>query len=135
MGVQFSIPFSLGKDGNVSTETIPIRQLSRRCRAVVSSRLGERVMQPAFGAALGHLLFQPIDNLLRVELKQEVQEALAKWEPEATAYTIDPILDDQDGLVGVGVDVTVTPEKLEADEILSPVVVYPGGEVLNDPWT
>lgn len=135
MGVQLAIPFSLGKDGTVATETIPVRQLSRRCRAVVSSRLGERVMSPSFGAALGHLVFQPIDSLAHSELKEEVQEALARWEPDATTYAIDPIEDQQEGLLGVRVDVSVTAETLEADDVTSSIVVYPGGGISNDPWT
>lgn len=135
MGVQFSIPFSLGKDGAVATETIPVRQLSRRCRAVVSSRIGERVMTPEFGAALGHLVFEPLSRTTVAELRREVQEALGRWEPDATTYAVDPIVHKDEGLVGVRVDVSVTPESLEQDEVTSNVVVYPGGEIRNDPWT
>ena len=48
---------------------------------ILGTRLGERVMRPEFGTALGDLVFDPNDANLAGRIEFLVRKALERWEP------------------------------------------------------
>ena len=50
-------------------------------RAVLSTRPGEQLMRPGFGAGIDLLLHEPDSLATRRRLRERVVEALARWEP------------------------------------------------------
>jgi phage baseplate assembly protein W len=42
---------------------------------------GERVGRPTFGSRLKFLVFEPNDNILMQQIRQETAEAIARWDP------------------------------------------------------
>lgn len=48
---------------------------------ILGTRLGERVMRPEFGTALGDLVFDPNDANLAGRIEFLVRKALERWDP------------------------------------------------------
>ncbi len=49
-------------------------------RAILSTRPGEQLMRPNFGAGIDRLLHEPASLATRRRLRDAVQESLARWE-------------------------------------------------------
>ncbi len=46
----------------------------------VSGEQGERVHLPEFGSKLKLLVFEPLDEFLAIQLKEEIKDAINRWE-------------------------------------------------------
>ena len=57
------------------------RSVRETIRAILSTRPGEQLMRPDFGAGIDRLLHAPNDLATRRRLRDGVQESLARWEP------------------------------------------------------
>lgn len=53
-------------------------------RIILGTRKGERVMEPEFGSRLHEYAFEEADYTTRYSMKNEVEHALARWEPRIT---------------------------------------------------
>lgn len=53
-------------------------------RIILGTRKGERVMEPEFGSRLHEYAFEEADYTTRYSMKNEVEHALAQWEPRIT---------------------------------------------------
>ena len=49
-------------------------------RVILSTRGGEQLMRPEFGAGLGEFLHEPNTLVTRRRIRDRVQQALARWE-------------------------------------------------------
>jgi len=57
------------------------RSVRDTIRAILSIRPGEQLMRPDFGAGIDRLLHAPNTLATRRQLRDWVQESLARWEP------------------------------------------------------
>jgi phage baseplate assembly protein W len=55
---------------------------------ILITRLGERVMRPEFGCAIGDLVFDPNDAGLAGRIEFFVRKALERWEPRITVKVV-----------------------------------------------
>ena len=58
---------------------------------LLSSRLGERVMQPEFGCNLDDLVFENLDATLITDIKNRVEVSILYFEPRINLNTIEII--------------------------------------------
>lgn len=58
---------------------------------LLSSRLGERVMQPEFGCNLDDLVFEDLDTTLITDLKNRVEVSILYFEPRINLNSIEII--------------------------------------------
>ena len=58
----------------------PARSVRDTIRAILSTRPGEQLMRPDFGAGIDRLLHAPNDLATRRRLRDGVRESLARWE-------------------------------------------------------
>jgi len=82
-----------------------VRQL---IQVVLSTRPGEQLMRPQFGAGLENLLGEPNTTATRSRIHDLVETALAQWEPRITvdSIAVDPIADrSRDVPTGVRVEI------------------------------
>jgi phage baseplate assembly protein W len=69
---------------------------------LLSTTIGERVMQPRYGCNLKQFLFEPLNASIEAYIKKLVEEAILYFEPR-----IDPLgvsLDAEDGKLEITVD-------------------------------
>jgi len=72
-------------------------------RAILTTKYKERVMVPGFGSLVFDILFEPLDEILKVQLKREIAEAISRWE---NRYIVDDVVvsedtDNEHGIVAV----------------------------------
>ena len=85
----------------VSAET-DIRQ---SLHILLSTTLGERVMQPTYGCNLDRLLFEPLSLSVITFIKDQVETAIIYHEPRIELENLDLSLDEQNqGLVLLSID-------------------------------
>ena len=62
---------------------------------LLSTKKGERLMQPEFGSGLAHLLFKPLDeDILEERIEEEIEDTISKWLPFITIEEIDIDMSD-----------------------------------------
>lgn len=81
MGVGWAFPLGVdpatGRMKSVSSE----EDIQQAIQLILKTAIGERVMQPEFGSTLHKFVFDSPNYTARVQLEQEVLQALIYWEP------------------------------------------------------
>lgn len=76
---------------------------------LLSTRIGERIMQPTFGCEMTRLLFESINATLKTYIKDLINDAILYHEPRIILNDLDLIeVDPESGLVEVIIDYTIT---------------------------
>lgn len=74
-------------------------------RAILTTRKGERNMEPQFGSGLQQFFFKKIDQTLRGEIRDAVETSLLDNEPRITVQSVEVnIADMQNGKVEIEID-------------------------------
>lgn len=71
---------------------------------LLSTSLGERIMQPSYGSRLKDYLFEPLDSSLQAQLKDLIKTAILYFEPRILLekVTLDAAADE--GVVTIAID-------------------------------
>lgn len=81
--VALVLPFSLDSNGNIVTTSNQSQIWSNRVRALIGTRLGERVMRPEYGTKLGESLFNTVSSMSDV-VTREVTRVFHEYLPLLT---------------------------------------------------
>lgn len=79
-----SFPFRVGVKGGIAmsgTDINSARHIEESIQQILSTRIGERVMEYHFGSSVSSSLFEPTDATLMNLMKYEIVEALETFEP------------------------------------------------------
>jgi phage baseplate assembly protein W len=81
-----------------------IADIEESLRIIFTTHLGERIMQPQFGAALDQHVFDPMNNSRLSYLEDQIKRAILYHEPRIDADDIRVGPDQQEGrlLVAIG---------------------------------
>ena len=107
LGKGWSFPPSFD---NASREVIMNQgeeDIQNSLRILLSTTLGERVMQPKYGCNLSDLLFETLDTTLTTEMKNRVQTGILFFEPRIDIEKIALTQNDQGGLVLISIEYIV----------------------------
>ena len=85
------------------------RSVREQIQVLLSTRPGEQLMRPGFGAGLENLLGEPNTIATRSRIRELVQKSLERWEPRITveAVSVEPVADGPDTEVSTGVCVEI----------------------------
>ncbi len=74
---------------------------------LLSTDVGERVIQPKYGCNLHRLLFEPLDTTLQAYMKDLIKTAILYFEPRIILndVTLDP--EPEEGRININIDYTV----------------------------
>ena len=110
LGVGWSFPPEFHKQGDtlatgmVSEEEDIVESLD----ILLSTRPGERVMQPNFGCGLHSMVFETINESTVTEIKDVIERAVLFYEPRITLEGIDVTTEDAlDGTLKIQLNYTV----------------------------
>lgn len=70
---------------------------------LLSTGLGERVMQPLFGCNMDQLVFELLDTTLKTEMKNLIQKAILLYEPRIKTEKIDIESNEFNGVIWITV--------------------------------
>ena len=90
---------------------------------ILNTRRGERVMFPEFGSDIGPLLWEPNDPFLQQQVRYELSQALALWEPRVALIGVE--FSSSDLLINVGILVMSITIRLKNNPHLNKVVKVP----------
>tara|TARA_R100000008_G_scaffold31692_1_gene17688 strand:+ start:780 stop:1181 length:402 start_codon:yes stop_codon:yes gene_type:complete len=92
--------------------------ISRSIRNIVMTTPGEKIMDPAFGSNLGSILFENVDEISAIAIKDEIESSLKNYEPRVKLMEllVDPNYDNNQFDVVISyqiVGVDIPPTQLE----------------------
>lgn len=91
-GAKFPLQVSKKYGSQASTKIAQgIDKINDSILLILSTPLGERVMNPEFGSRLNDLVFEPNDTILKDLAELYIAEALARWEPRIIVESIVPV--------------------------------------------
>lgn len=84
------LPYPITKDprGFLRTQS-GVDQIKADLLTLLLTQPGERVMLPEFGTNLQKFIFEPNDNNLLEQVKEEVARAISLWEPRISVENIE----------------------------------------------
>ena len=108
LGTGWSFPPTFGQDGVEVDMVSGVQDIYQSLQILLSTRLGERVMQDTFGCDLNYVLFEEIDQSLVNTLNSMISDAILYHETRVTLDRLDVSEDDaQPGLLLISIECTV----------------------------
>jgi len=89
LGTGWSFPPAFDKEGNTITLVSAEKDIYQSLEILLSTSLGERVMQPDYGCNLKDYQFESVDNSLIGFLKDLVERAILFYEPRIKLERVD----------------------------------------------
>ena len=108
LGTGWSFPPTFSKAYKGVKMTSHIEDIESSLNILLSTRLGERVMQHKYGCNLDILLFEPMNTSLKTYVKDLIGNAIMHFEPRIKAKGISINTDrENEGLLLISVDYVV----------------------------
>ena len=108
LGRGWGFPVTFGNQGRVVTMADAEVDIQQSLEILLSTHVGERVLNPTFGWKRDSLMFEPLSTSFAAYLTREIETAILFFEPriELNSVTFDPE-PDQEGLVLIKIDYTI----------------------------
>jgi uncharacterized protein len=108
LGTGWSFPPAFTKGGADVQLVSGVEDIHQSLQILLSTRMGERIMQDEFGCDLNNALFEEMDQGLVNTLTSLVSDAILYYEPRITLDQLDVSeSDDQQGLLLISLEYTV----------------------------
>ncbi len=89
LGTGWSFPPQFSKAGKSVAMTSDEEDIRKSLEILLSTRLGERIMQPRYGCNLEDLLFNPLNRTLKTYVTELINNAVLYYEPRIDVEKID----------------------------------------------
>lgn len=107
LGTGWSFPPTFDKKGR-TVEMLSDKADIKSCLGILlSTSIGERIMQPKYGCDLKRFLFEPLNTTLKAYIKDLVKKAILYFEPRIKLEEISLTTDDNEGILLITVDYTI----------------------------
>lgn len=90
-----TLPVQRGNTGYFNQAFSSFEQAKANLRNLLSTKKGERVMQPNFGTGLHELLFEPMDSEFETKLQETITKNVNYWLPYINIEEIDIQMTDE----------------------------------------
>ena len=108
IGWQFPPEFSKSDTSAITALVSGPENISQSLRALLTTNVGERLMQPEYGCGLARLLFEPIDQRTIAKIRNSVTDAILLYEPRVKLVNVDVFQDQNDtGLLNINIEYMV----------------------------
>ena len=108
LGRGWGFPVTFGNQGRMVTVVDADVDIQQSLEILLSTHVGERVLNPTFGWKRDSLMFEPLSTSFAAYLTREIETAILFFEPriELNSVTFDPE-PNQEGLVLIKIDYTI----------------------------
>lgn len=89
LGRGWTFPPAFDKDTKEVEMTEGDADIQNSLRILLSTAIGERVMQPKFGCNLNDMMFESLDVSLQTEMRNRIETALLFFEPRINVKSIE----------------------------------------------
>ena len=87
--IGLTLPIQSGNNGFFNQTVYTLEQVKTNIRNLLSTKKGERRMQPTFGHSLNNFVFDPNDTTLAQRVKQSLTSDITFWVPIVKIDNID----------------------------------------------
>lgn len=100
------------------------RAVSESIKNLIGTKPGQRIMNPEFGINVEQFLFQPIDDLSALEIRQEIEYGLEQFEPRLETFKVEviPVEDENMYIVNLSFTIKVLKTTQEIQITLNKVI-------------
>lgn len=108
LGTGWSFPPTFNKVARQVGLVSAVDDIRESLSILLSTGIGERVMQPTYGCNLSDLMFEPLNPTISSYIKELIRTAILYNEPRIRLDAIQLQLDEQlEGVVNIRIDFTV----------------------------
>lgn len=108
LGTGWSFPPTFDKAARQVELVSAVDDIRESLTILLSTSIGERVMQPTYGCNLTDLMFEPLNPTITSHIKELIRTAILYNEPRIRLDGLQLYLDEQlEGVVNILVDFTV----------------------------
>jgi len=104
LGTGWGFPPTFSRATQASEMTSGVQDIHSSLHILLSTSLGERVMQPTYGSNLKDYLFEPMDTSLQAQLKDLIKTAILYFEPRILLEKVSLDAAENDGVVTISID-------------------------------
>lgn len=108
LGKGWAFPVTFGNQGRAVTTVAAEEDIRQSLDILLSTHVGERVLNPTFGWKRDSLMFEPLSTSFAAYLTREIETAILFFESRITLngvnFQTEP---DQEGLILIRIDYTV----------------------------
>jgi uncharacterized protein len=97
LGTGWGFPPAFSKESRSVEMTSDEQDIFGSLKILLSTGLGERIMQPAYGCELKRMLFEPMDSSFRTYVKELIKTAILYHEPRIRLENISLEASQNDG--------------------------------------
>jgi phage baseplate assembly protein W len=107
LGRGWSFPPNFIKGGNAVDMLEAEADIKSSLIIILSTTIGERVMQPDFGSNLDKLIFEPLDTTFSTYITQLIRNAILYFEPRVTLDNVTYETDELSGKIDITINFTI----------------------------
>lgn len=107
LGRGWSFPPSFNQTSREVEMLSGAEDIESSLRILLSTRLGERVMQPKYGCNVDDMIFQTLDTTLETEMKNRIETGILFFEPRIDIIKLALTQDELGGLIVLSLDYVV----------------------------
>jgi len=101
LGTGWSFPPTFNKESRSVLLTTDAEDINRSLQILFSTALGERLMQPKYGANLERFLFEPISETLKTHMKDLINDAILYHEARIKLLDLKLVTYDTEGRIDI----------------------------------
>jgi len=107
LGRGWSFPPNFVKGGNAVDMFEAEIDIKSSLIIILSTTVGERIMQPEFGSNLDKLVFEPMDTTFATYITQLIRNAILYFEPRITLDNVSYDTNELSGRIDILIDYTI----------------------------
>jgi hypothetical protein len=108
LGRGWGFPVTFGNQGRAVTVAAAEEDIRQSLEILLSTCVGERVLNPTFGWRRDSLMFEPLSTSFAAYVMREIETAILFFEPRINLNTVNFESEpDQEGLVLIKIDYTI----------------------------
>lgn len=107
LGTGWSFPPTFTEGGKYLQTSSEEKDIEESLHILLSTRIGERVLQPRYGCNTEKLLFEPLDVTLATYMEEIIKTAILYYESRIKLNKVDVVPDANEGRILIEVDYTI----------------------------
>ncbi len=107
LGTGWSFPPTFNRQNRTVEMVSGIQDINESLHILLSTTIGERVMQPLYGCNLRQFLFEPTNTSIEAHIKKVVQDGILYFEPRIRLEQIRLDTDEEEGRMEITVEYTI----------------------------
>lgn len=108
LGRGWSFPPEFIKEGKNQVESVAgVQDINESLEILLSTALGERIMQHGYGADLSRLLFEPLNATLVAYVRDLIENAILLYEPRIRTQNVDITAEETEGRLDILIEYTI----------------------------